>query len=708
MTANFSMRTRLLLLCGFISAISIGVGFKDYFSMKSVVADYDIIVDTIAPKVANLDEMQVAFRNVRIGLRSLGLAGLSAADSAKYSQEAVAGIEVYEIAVANYSKHPMIEGEKDIYENMMKAWANFKKLGQDVLILSKDTSPEAQARLFQIFQVDCPEHAAAFQTAIDKVDALLAEHSERQAASANAEAESAYWLSGILNIAGFLASIFLGLMTANGLAAQVRRVADRLTSEAGEVSGTVSQLSFASKELSTSATQQAAAIQQTAASVEEISAMVSKNADNAADSSKLSEQSREQAERGKKTVEQMIISMAEINASNQNIQDEIHNNNTKISEIVTVIRAIGEKTKVINDIVFQTKLLSFNASVEAARAGEHGKGFSVVAEEVGNLAQMSGNAAKEISGLLEQSVSTVEKIVVDTKSKVEKLMVQAKSTVDRGGEVAQQCGEILQQIVANAGQLSEMVNNISLASKEQSHGVSEISRAIHELDKSTQVNATATQQTASSASHLAGEVESLKEASILLRAVVEGKNSKPVVAKFVWKDQYSLGISAMDDEHKVLIDKINDLAEGIDKGVKQPELKRLFTDLSNYVVEHFSDEERFLEGINYPELDQHKAIHRKLIARVGEFDHDLQNGRLDSAALVAFLNDWLIQHILGVDMRYSRFHAAEHKPASRHGTAPIPFRGKTKVAPASRVGAMKRASGDETVPRHDDPDFDSV
>jgi methyl-accepting chemotaxis protein len=77
--------------------------------------------------------------------------------------------------------------------------------------------------------------------------------------------------------------------------------------------------------------------------------------------------------------------------------NQINYSNEQMSEIVKVIQEIETKTKVINDIVFQTKLLSFNASVEAARAGEQGKGFAVVAEEVGNLAQMSGNAAKEIS-----------------------------------------------------------------------------------------------------------------------------------------------------------------------------------------------------------------------------------------------------------------------------------------------------------------------
>jgi methyl-accepting chemotaxis protein len=90
----------------------------------------------------------------------------------------------------------------------------------------------------------------------------------------------------------------------------------------------------------------------------------------------------------------------------------MNKSNDEISSIVKVIAEIGDKTKVINDIVFQTKLLSFNASVEAARAGEQGKGFAVVAEEVGNLATMSGKAAEEISSMLGDSMGKVELIVM--------------------------------------------------------------------------------------------------------------------------------------------------------------------------------------------------------------------------------------------------------------------------------------------------------
>lgn len=122
----------------------------------------------------------------------------------------------------------------------------------------------------------------------------------------------------------------------------------------------------------------------------------------------------------------MITAIEDIHKSNQNMMMSVEKSNANIEEIIQVIHEISNKTKVINEIVFQTKLLSFNASVEAARAGEQGKGFSVVAEEIGSLAAMSGNAAQEISAMLTESTTKVEKIVNTTKSEVGALMIEGK------------------------------------------------------------------------------------------------------------------------------------------------------------------------------------------------------------------------------------------------------------------------------------------
>lgn len=201
---------------------------------------------------------------------------------------------------------------------------------------------------------------------------------------------------------------------------------------------------------------------------------------------------------------------------------QINQSNEQMTDIVRVIQEIGNKTKVINDIVFQTKLLSFNASVEAARAGEHGKGFAVVAEEVGNLAQMSGNAAKDISSMLGESIQKVEAIVQDTKVKVESLVAQGKGRVEAGVNVARQCGEVLNEIVSDVTSVSGMAKEIASASQEQSIGISEINKAMGQLDQVTQQNASASEHAASAAQKLSTQAESLQRSVVSLVGTIEG------------------------------------------------------------------------------------------------------------------------------------------------------------------------------------------
>ena len=298
------------------------------------------------------------------------------------------------------------------------------------------------------------------------------------------------------------------------LSKTLSQLAENLSVGSKDVASASGEISDASSKLSEAATEQASAIQETAASIDEVSAMVKKSAENASDSQKVSQTSRQATESGQKSVEEMIRAMREISDSNSAIVQQVEEGNRQISEIVKVISEIGNKTKVINDIVFQTKLLSFNASVEAARAGEHGKGFAVVAEEVGNLAAMSGNAAKEISTMLDSSIQKVENIVTDSKSKLENLVSSSKRCFESGTELAQQCGEALSRISSTVQEVDGMVGEISSASHEQAQGVSEINKAINSLDQATQQNSAIAQRAATSA-------EQLNAQSIQLHHMVE-------------------------------------------------------------------------------------------------------------------------------------------------------------------------------------------
>ncbi len=330
-----------------------------------------------------------------------------------------------------------------------------------------------------------------------------------------------YTIFTVITVIAGCAAYFLSMNLSN-LTNTLSALATRLSKGSSDVLSAANTISQSSSELSEAATEQASAIQQTAASIDEVSSMVKKSADNASQSQKVSQTSRSAAEQGQQAVQEMIQSINDISQSNTAIMNQVEDGNRQISEIVKVISEIGNKTKVINDIVFQTKLLSFNASVEAARAGEHGKGFAVVAEEVGNLAQMSGNAAKEISSMLDSSIQKVEGIVNNTKTKVERLVVESKTKVETGTQVANHCAEALNNILSTVSEVDGMVREISSASQEQAQGVSEINKAMNQLDQVTQQNTAIAQSTASSAEQLSAQANQLRQMVHDLFMVISG------------------------------------------------------------------------------------------------------------------------------------------------------------------------------------------
>jgi len=320
-----------------------------------------------------------------------------------------------------------------------------------------------------------------------------------------------------------LIALLVGYFLVQKITVNIAHLAEKLKTTAEVTKNGSNQLKEASQQVAESTQNQASAIQETAATLEEIDAMVTKSVENAKLSMEQAVQSFNIAEEGKIAVEEMRHTMNEIKTSNADIVQQIDSSNKEIESIIKVIQDISEKTKVINDIVFQTKLLSFNASVEAARAGEHGKGFAVVAEEVGNLAAMSGKSSGEINELLEKSISSVERIIKNTKEKVDILVQDGLSKVENGAIVAEKCEHILNQIVQNVSSVKNIMEDISTAANEQSKGVTNITQAMNMLDSSTQQNSNSVQQTAQQSEDLHKEAESLNSVITLLEEEVHGQ-----------------------------------------------------------------------------------------------------------------------------------------------------------------------------------------
>lgn len=365
----------------------------------------------------------------------------------------------------------------------------------------------------------------AMRESVDAMNKLTSDRLQVVSKEAESRANRSIWVNVIVSTFSILASLLTAFFVLRALTRSIREIVSNLFDSSAQVSSAAGQIASSSEELSQATTEQAASLEETAASIEQMNSMVGKNSENADSAASSSDVSQKKAEHGKAVVLKMVNSMEDINKSNSMIMEQVSRSNESIAGIVKVIEEIGNKTKVINDIVFQTKLLSFNASVEAARAGEHGKGFAVVAEEVGNLAQMSGNAAKEISTLLEESVHKVNEIVEETNSSVEKLIAECKETVENGGQVARQCGEVLDEIVQDVSKVSAMAGEIASASQEQSRGVGEITKAMNQLDQMTQQNAATSEECASAAEELSAQSVALKKAVNLLVMTVNGTDS---------------------------------------------------------------------------------------------------------------------------------------------------------------------------------------
>lgn len=238
---------------------------------------------------------------------------------------------------------------------------------------------------------------------------------------------------------------------------------------AEEIYRGTSEISAGNTDLSSRTEEQAAAIEQTAASMEELTATVKQNADNAHHASKLAEDASGKASRGGQMVSGVVQTMGNISASSK-----------KISEI----------TAVINSIAFQTNILALNAAVEAARAGEQGRGFAVVASEVRTLASRSAQAAKEIEGLISESVRLI----------------------DQGSGEVVAAGNTMTDIVDAVKRVTDIMLEIAAASDEQSRGIVQVSQAISEMDKVTQQNASLVQEASAAAASLEEQAARLTEA----------------------------------------------------------------------------------------------------------------------------------------------------------------------------------------------------
>ncbi|AFL72506.1 methyl-accepting chemotaxis protein [Thiocystis violascens] len=255
---------------------------------------------------------------------------------------------------------------------------------------------------------------------------------------------------------------------------RLREVIGRILEASESIGSAASEIAAGNADLSGRTEEQAASLEETASSMEQLNATVRQNAQNANQANQLAQTANAVAARGGEMVHQVVGTMGAIQESSK-----------KIADIISVI----------DGIAFQTNILALNAAVEAARAGEQGRGFAVVAAEVRNLAQRSAQAAKEIKGLITDSVAKVED----------------------GAKLASQTGGTMDEIVTGFRQVVTLVDEITQASREQSTGIEQVTQAVAQMDEVTQQNAALVEEAAAAAESLEDQTRVLSQAVAMFK-----------------------------------------------------------------------------------------------------------------------------------------------------------------------------------------------
>ena len=261
---------------------------------------------------------------------------------------------------------------------------------------------------------------------------------------------------------------------ANVTVTQLTGIIDRIQTAAASINLAASEIAQGNSDLSRRTEQQAANLEETAASMEELTSTVRQNAEHARQANQLAQGAHGVASQGGAVVGQVVTTMAAIEASSK-----------KIADIIGVIDGIS----------FQTNILALNAAVEAARAGEQGRGFAVVASEVRTLAQRSAGAAKEIKGLIDDSVGKVSE----------------------GSQLVHQAGATMGEIVSSVQRVTDIMAEISAASQEQSAGIEQVNQTVTQMDEATQQNAALVEEATAAARSMEEQANQLTEAVAVFR-----------------------------------------------------------------------------------------------------------------------------------------------------------------------------------------------
>ncbi|MDR3718295.1 MAG: methyl-accepting chemotaxis protein [Bryobacteraceae bacterium] len=458
-----------------VLVLSLVLGATSLAVVSQLSASLERAVNQTAKKIELIDSLASASSDLLAAQRGYIMFAYSKrpANAAQAAQLFQAAGQSWESDVASIRPLLQLEETKRVVDNMKSELGAWRSTFADIQRLSASGNTDAAVAVAVDRGVPIYEAVKAESQRLLELERNTLEQERQNALDIRSTSRGI-----VLVLMGLL--IALGVLirfVVRGISRNLQVMAAGLEQGAGQLASAARQVTTSSESLAQGASEHAAALQQTSASSEEINAMSQRNKDNSGTAAGIMDRSHEKYDATAALLEQTVTAMSEIDASS-----------SKISKII----------KVIDEIAFQTNILALNAAVEAARAGEAGMGFSVVAEEVRNLAQRSAGAAKETSDLIEESIARAK----DGKSKMDRV------------------AEAVLSVSADSEKARVLVDEVSASSVEQSRGIDEIARAVAQMQQVTQTTAAVAEESAAAAQQLDAQAETLWDIVERLKSLV--------------------------------------------------------------------------------------------------------------------------------------------------------------------------------------------
>ena len=462
-----------------------------------------------------------------------------------------------------------IDSFLNLDNNFMKSFESVKKTG--FLITESE-----------LLAINFSELNLRLSGILNDINSLLKKDIDEINASVVSETGTFIWVVMIITVIGLLVSLLFGFLVRRSITAPVNDLVDmskdiaqgegdltkriivagkdelgelstwfnmflerlnnmvsKIKKHAANINVSSQEMALGNQDLSNRTNQQSSSLEETATAMEEINSIVQNNAEDAKKANEITQKAQ------KSVVDSRTELLDAVNNSIEMNQDMLQNLQSTNKDVVSAMEEIMESSKKIegiitlmNDIAFQTNLLALNASVEAARAGEHGKGFAVVASEVRKLAHRSSKASTEIGVLIQTSLGHInsgrnlvkdgEEGMDEMRTKIETMLNNLKSESDSN----------LNGILTSVKEVSEVMENIKVASEEQAEGVDQINKAIADMDRITQENSALVEQNTTTSQHMAKEAENLEE--LLNTFKVEDQGSIDMVSRTKQIEQNNL------------------------------------------------------------------------------------------------------------------------------------------------------------------------